>query len=273
MTEIKLRALGQQFALSHQGRKPTNTSSRVSGVGYAAPNPWLMVAEGSPGQIYAMPSMKLKGEDPKAEDFVRWMMDVVAFALPNSQAKDIPPFLLAMLELSLVIDKAAELLRNDSLDNIMGRSKVYSSILNLVENIGQHKSLLCLVQEDRFSKRRSSGLRDMSFSVDYNGATKAPQELLILGKGTKDQSLAKRLENLAIQSELILGVPSSEPGLRRMCTQINTVYKLIKQDESDLAAKLPEEQWNFFHKIEFADVQRCDLGRLSYATPDRVCRD
>jgi hypothetical protein len=55
-------------------------------------------------------------------------MDLVAFVLPGSQAKEVEP-LLTMLELSMVIDKAAELLRNDSLDNIMIRTKVYQLVL------------------------------------------------------------------------------------------------------------------------------------------------
>ena len=206
--------------------------------------------------------MKLKQENPEVENFFKWITDIVAFALPDSRAKNIPPVLPAMLELSLVIDKAAELLRNDPLDSIKERSEVYSSVLNLVEKIGAHQGLLRLVQEDRFSKTRSSGLQNISFSMYSNSATKASQELIVLANGSKDQSLAKRLENLAIQSELLLGVHNSEAGLNGMCQQISSVYKSIKKEQRDSAAKLPKEQWSDFHKansLTFNDVILVDF--------------
>jgi hypothetical protein len=167
-----------------------------------------------------------------------------------------------------VIDKAAELLRNDSLDDIMNRSKVYLSVLNLVEKIGKHQVLLRLVQDDRFSKIRSSGLQNMSFPVDFFGFTKTPEQLLVLANDSKSQSLAKRLENLAIQSELILDVPGSEPGLKQMCQQISSVYKSIRKAESASAAKLPKELWSDFHKansLTFNDVILAD-----FLTPLRI---
>jgi hypothetical protein len=118
--------------------------------------------------------------------------------------------------------------------------------------------LLRLVQDGRFSKTWSSGLENISFPVDSNGATKTPQQLLILVNNGKDQSLAKRLENLAIQSKLILAVSGSEPDLRCMCQRISSVYKLIMKDEGpDSAAKLPRDQWSTFHKaysLTFDDV-------------------
>jgi hypothetical protein len=270
MIEIELRALNQQSKQSNQGRRSGNTSSGISGVGYAAPrnDPWSMMTGRAWAPSNDMPGVQLKEENPYLEYFVRWIMDVVAFTLPCSQAKDLLPVLLAMLELSLVIDKAAELLRNDSLDDIMNRSKVYLSVLNLVEKIGKHQVLLRLVQDDRFSKIRSSGLQNMSFPVDFFGFTKTPEQLLVLANDSKSQSLAKRLENLAIQSELILDVPGSEPGLKQMCQQISSVYKSIRKAESASAAKLPKELWSDFHKansLTFNDVILAD-----FLTPLRI---
>ena len=262
MTEMELRALSQQSTQSHHGQKSANTSSGVSGVGYAAPKQWLMMAGDTRARNQDMPVVKLKQENPEVETFFKWIMDIMAFALPDSRAKDIPPVLPAMLEPSLVIDKAAELLRNDSLDNIMERSEVYSPVLNLVKKIGAHRGLLRLVQDDRFPKTRSSGLQNISFSMDSNGATKTSQELIVLANGSKDQSLAKRLENLAVQSELVLGVHHSEAGLKGMCQQISSVYKSIKKEVPDSAARLPKEQSSDFHKansLTFNDVILADF--------------
>jgi len=99
--------------------------------------------------------------------------------------------------------------------------------------------------------------------MDSTGATQTPQQLLVLANDNKDQSLAKRLENLAIQSEFILGLPGSEPALKRMCQQINSVYmSIMKKEESIQATKLPKEQWSNFHKansVTFNDVILADF--------------
>src|ERR1700735_85015 len=84
-----------------------------------------------------------------------------------------------------------------------------SFLESVLEMIGAHQVPLRLVQDGRFSKTRSSGLRNISFAMDSTGATRTPQQLLVLANDNKDQSLAKQLENLAIQSEFILGIPGS----------------------------------------------------------------
>ena len=96
----------------------------------------------------------------------------------------------------MVIDKAAEHLRNDSLDNIMDCTKAYQSVLSLVERIGAHRVLLRLVQDGRFSKTQSSGLQNIPFAMVSTGTAQTTQQLLALANDIKDQSLAKRLEKL-----------------------------------------------------------------------------
>lgn len=249
--ELELRTSNKQPKQPTRSRISGNTSSGVSGVGYTAHanDPWWMMFGGARIPGNDMPVMRLKEEDPGLEGFISWIMDMVAFTLPGSKAEDLPAVLLAMLQLSLVIDKAAELLRNDSLDDIMNRSTVYYSVLNLVEKIGAHEMLLGLVQDGRFSKTWSSGLESISFPVDSNRATKARQQPLILAENGKDQSLAKRLENLAIQSKLVLALTDSDPDLRRMCQQISSIHKSIMKNEGpDSHTKPPEDQWSNFHK-------------------------
>src|ERR1700722_18804274 len=69
--------------------------------------------------------------------------------------------------------------------------------------------------------------------------------------------------NLAIQSEFTLGMPGSEPALKRMCQQISSVYmSIMTKEESVQATKLPKEQWSNFHKanpVTFNDVILADL--------------
>lgn len=153
-----------------------------------------MMNRGASALSNEMAVVWLKEENPNLEDFVRWIMDMVTFMLPPSHAKDLPPVLPAMLELSPVFDKAAELLCNDSLDNIMSWKMVYLFVLNLVEKIGAHRALIRLVQDDRFSKSRSSGLENISFAMDSSGAGKSTQKWpsranLSLVHGTASQIL------------------------------------------------------------------------------------
>jgi hypothetical protein len=124
--ELELRRSNQQPKQSIQGRISGSTSSGVSGVGYAAPtsDPWWMMTGGAWTPSDDIPVVRLKKEDSCLEEFISWIMDMLNFTLPGSKVKDLPTVLVAMLELSLVIDKAAELLRNDSLDDIMNRSTV-----------------------------------------------------------------------------------------------------------------------------------------------------
>jgi hypothetical protein len=102
--------------------------SGVSGAGYTRHSdygklyPWSMMMKPAQGRSNGMSAVRLKEEDPQVEGFVRWIMDLVAFVLPGSQVKEVE-LLLAMLELNVMIDKAAELLRNDSRDNIMNHPK------------------------------------------------------------------------------------------------------------------------------------------------------
>lgn len=263
--EVARRAQNQNPKQSSRGRRSITTSSGVSGVGYAAPSSdsARAMAGRSWEPTYDISGLRVKGEDARREDFISWIMDMVTFTLPSPQSKDLLPVLLAMLELSLVIDKAAELLRNDSLDDIMTRPTIYGSVLNLVGKIGAHQELLKLVQDDRFSKAQSLGLESISFPMDAQGTAKSPQQLLNLANDDKDQSLAKCLENLAIQSKLILSISGSEPGLRRVCQKISSVHTLIKgKDGSKSAGRLPNDEWSDFHKaysLTFNDAIRADF--------------
>jgi hypothetical protein len=142
----------------------------------------VCMMEPAQGRSNGMPGVQLKEENQPVEEFVRWTKDLVAFVLPGSQAKEVEP-LLAMLELSMVIDKAAEL-GNDLLDNTMNRTRVYHSVLNLVEKIGAHQLLLSLVQDSRLSKTRCSDLQ-ISFAMDSTGPPRLHDNCLRLQTTTR----------------------------------------------------------------------------------------
>jgi hypothetical protein len=138
--------------------------------------------EPAQGRGNGMPGVQLKEENQPVEEFVRWTKDLVAFVLPGSQAKEVEP-LLAILELSMVIDKAADL-RNDLFDNTANRTRVYHSVLNLVEKIRAHQLLLRLVQDSHLFKTRCSDLQ-ISFAMDPTGPPRLHNNCLCLQPTTR----------------------------------------------------------------------------------------
>lgn len=50
--------------------------------------------EPAQGRSNGMSGVQLKEEDPQVEEFVKRIMDLVAFVLPGSQAKELSHFLL-----------------------------------------------------------------------------------------------------------------------------------------------------------------------------------
>ena len=262
--ELDHRAFNTQSKSVKGDQKP----EMGSGIGYERPD-WRnmrAILTGptrcglKPGE---QPAFRLKEHDLLQDDFVTWIMDLIAFAMPAPQTAKLPEVLPAMLELSLIIDKSAELLRNDSLDNVIKRAGVYTATLNLVAKLGAHKDLLRLVQDGPFSKVYSPGLKEISFDGGRGTSRIAHQSLVIADEHSdKDQSLAERLENLAIQSDIILAVPNSDKKLKEICKLIREVYGMVASDSAACAPSSPKKKWEAFHKANsliFSDTILADF--------------
>jgi baculoviral IAP repeat-containing protein 6 len=109
-----------------------------------------------------------------------------------------PPDLLPMLVHSAILDKAAELLRNDSLEDATKRSGLYQSVLDFVQALGSHYATAeVAVHSERSIKPEGIDLLKLSFG------SRLP---ISKGKGKdeKSQSIATCLRNLNTQSNIML---------------------------------------------------------------------
>ncbi|KAM5485866.1 putative E2 ubiquitin-conjugating enzyme [Microsporum canis] len=118
---------------------------------------------GSPSVSLNRP-LRFRGSDEREDEFVGKVFDFVGRMIPGPANKNLPSELHAMLQLGLLLDKVADLLRNDSLDNVTKRRHVYKAAFGLVAKLGSHPDLIDLVKGARYHKQQTPGLKPLSSS-------------------------------------------------------------------------------------------------------------
>ncbi|KAM5500811.1 putative E2 ubiquitin-conjugating enzyme [Microsporum canis] len=108
--------------------------------------------------------LRFRGSDEREDEFVGKVFDFVGRMIPGPANKNLPSELHAMLQLGLLLDKVADLLRNDSLDNVTKRRHVYKAAFGLVAKLGSHPDLIDLVKGARYHKQQTPGLKPLSSS-------------------------------------------------------------------------------------------------------------
>ncbi|PGH36803.1 hypothetical protein GX50_00260 [[Emmonsia] crescens] len=247
------------------------------GVGYAAErsgsfNPFMNLYYSGPPPAVLERAIEFKSEDEKMDGVTEMMSDIVTELIPTWNNKNLPPELHAMLQLTMLIDRVTDLLRNDSIEEVSKRAGVYSSVLHFVQKVGEHPELKDIVQGRRYCKRSTTGIQAIC-----DTPTKDWEKALILGE--KIPSLAERLEQLAKQSEIIQKytatkiIKSTPEGkvMMKLCQEITAVYKSIglskgAEDARGAITKktglLSEEKWIKFHK------DRCLLRNDAILRPE-----
>ncbi|KAI0381253.1 hypothetical protein F5Y04DRAFT_87007 [Hypomontagnella monticulosa] len=116
-----------------------------------------------------------------------------------------PDFLSSMLSRSPLIEKAAMMLSNDSIEEISGQNQLYSVLLDFVEILGNHSATAGLVHNDRnLYYAKGGNLLEASFD-DGKGNGR------IVVKDT-GKSLAALLSKLAAQSQTTLRHARANPS-------------------------------------------------------------
>lgn len=148
--------------------------------------------------------------DNKTDKATKTLLGLIIELLPlrNEVGKAAPPEISAMIELSLLQDRAAELLRNDSLQDATGRAGLYFALFEFFERLGKHPDTEHLVYEKRFPKKQSNGLQAISTLAATGSKGKAKSESapsLILGDFEHmGASLVSCMKNLAKQSKVLI---------------------------------------------------------------------
>jgi hypothetical protein len=118
--------------------------------------------------------------------------------------------LMALFRRSALMDKVAELLRNDSIDNLAMRQPVYNSLVNFLERLGSHPATSRLVYEERFSYSKGQGLLAVSF-----GEAPSPKSPINSRSGRdpeKMSSLLMLMQNFKSQAMMFSKQAKINPG-------------------------------------------------------------
>jgi baculoviral IAP repeat-containing protein 6 len=196
-------------------------------------------------------AIEFEASDGKTDDMTTLVLQLVSEMIPTKKNRNLPVELHGMLLLSLLIDKVAELLRNDSLEDVSKRHRLYNACLYFVHKLGTHPELASLVQAERHSKQRSPGLEAISRSHGSGGVGMVANDTV--------GSVASRLNQLAKQSQIVLGTSGRgglasagvERSLVEMCQYIHRVYSDIAIDDRAMpgaAPKTPAERYAEFHQ-------------------------
>ena len=202
--------------------------------------------------------------------------------LPLYAQERAPPGLASMIELSLFQERAAQLLRNDSIKDAQTHGSLYCYLLDFVEKIGTHKDTKFLVTDSRYVKKKSPGLERLSFDgssamTTLHGKSRMVQ-LLEVDRAQKSMSssLLDSMKNLVIQSDALLrtvhGVSSSfsdASGQEKLAlaNHVSGLYKTLRKGSGkDKAQPKPttvSAMWEAY----------CSEHRVTYVGHDQILRN
>lgn len=233
--------------------------------------------------------MDFRSADEKTDDLLRQILSFLCVLLPSASAKEgfkfneaPPKALKAMLQLSLLLDKLAELLRNDSIDDLTKRSNLYFASFKFAETLGSHPATLELVAGKRYSKRRSPGLQALSEREKKRnvfGKTRDShqgEQLLVIGdeKEGLTPAIISRFQNLYKQSHIVLSqaihtkdafAGKSGQVALALCEQVVVTHVKISsmvRDKTEHSSKTHD--WTTYHGDNALEQTDKVLERFSY---------
>lgn len=201
--------------------------------------------------------------DPEIGMILSLIIQLLPVPIDDGPKMRVPSALRAMIELSLLSDKVADMLRNDSIRDITTRREVYDPVLEFVSRLGNRRKTEYLVCDRRFYKKRSSGLQILSASESFgtNG-----QDLPLTVSCSEDDmasSIMGCMTNLATQAKLLLknsctnrAVQADFEGLRgrsmvQIASKIEKIYDSLAlysyEKKHPKTGNDSLSLWNAFH--------------------------
>ncbi|KAK2750352.1 hypothetical protein FQN57_003832 [Myotisia sp. PD_48] len=243
-----------------RGGKSSKLKTQDSrGIGYAdksvhTGNPFVPLFYDGPGAppIALRHAIKFEVADTRTDRSVAAILGCLNEMIPGPSNKNLPLELSAMFRLSLLLDKVADLLRNDSLDDCTKRSNIYHAAIELVCKLSAHPELIGLVQGPRYHKQQTPGLEAISST-----SSRSNKNAIVLGE--KIPSLGERFKLLAKQSEIVLSAARSPylstrdaRPLLDLCEDISAVYRKIAteggQNHGNDGLTRKVDKWEVFHQ-------------------------
>lgn len=235
----------------------------------------------------------------KTDDMTKNMLAIAIELLPEHH-REAHPALCAMIQLSLLQDKAGALLRNDSLRNVTPRGNLYYAVFEWINRLGKHSDLQYLVCDERYPKKSSAGIQTLSIGETCDGinhSTAGDRALVLCDlQDGMDPSLFDCMSNLATQSNNIISAAEAVSGefqsrsgqdILSIARRIRGIHKSLAQKSRD-PRREPQTNnkaalWQWYHqhyRVEFVpnmiSYMRGDLAQaaiaLTWSKPDRVRR-
>ena len=188
-------------------------------------------------------TLNFQQADEKTDPMIALILGLIIELLPNldeGSKKRIPKALRAMIQLSLLMDKVADMLRNDSLRDVSKRSEVYQLVLDFVNRLGSRSKTMYLVCDQRYFKKRSSGLQILSASESFTNS-RSDDLPLVLGTSSDDMvpSVVGCMAKLALQAKQLSEQANSNRSIQsefgsdvgklmlQMASKINKLYSSL----------------------------------------------
>ena len=171
------------------------------------------------------------------------------------------PALPSMIELSLLQDRTAQLLRNDSLQDVNKRADLYFATFAFVDRLYHHDALEHLVKDDRFMKKQSGGLHAIATDWKGKGKVKAAASLAVAHRSEgMGSSLIACLTNLATQSKVLLGGSHRDAAGEDILEIAKRIQKLHTRLAPNTAKLATVTTWKEYLQA-YAVTRKADVAR------------
>ena len=220
--ELAVQAQGTEASSKTNGTMGRPHRGTSNGTGYGGAG-----SQYPPPYFYNMgrvgPQLEFKKTDSQTDNVTQIVFSLINVLLPLYEHEEPPIGLHEMIELSFFQDRAAQLLRNDSIADVAKRGKLYRSVITFVEKVGTHPHTRFLIMDGRYSRKKSPGLGPLSLpdpSIFAKGETasgrnkdkgktknkrKAITALdLEVEEGEMSGSLLENMKNLSIICEALI---------------------------------------------------------------------
>ncbi|KAF2110227.1 hypothetical protein BDV96DRAFT_584595 [Lophiotrema nucula] len=186
---------------------------------------------------------------------------------------DPPDAVTSMLLKSKVLEKAAELLRNDSLEDVAKRKGLYQAILDFLRVVGPHHKTGSAMFSERVVRPDTENLLSLSFANNTRSTPASAKQ--------ETSSLADCLRNLNVQSNMMMRGAQLNPGdfqteegqnLLWLCRQISDLANyLLKTTAAGTGAASKDVKENEDQAVVEAD-DNLIFGTHHYAGPAQQMR-
>jgi hypothetical protein len=215
---------------------------------------------------YPAPDLSVQqqaGNDGKEDKPMTDILKILPPFLPSSSSKPAPE-LFAMFRLSLLIDRLAELIRNDSVTDMTKRKDLYHAAFAFLAAVAKHPALAVLLLEQRPTKKGSPGLQALGKEAGRRGlkvdTSSAGLNLSLLACGQKTSQHAKAFagltENGIIKENAQSGDTKEAIDMCRALFRFTSAARETAPAAYEALILVPKDSWKTFqemNKVAFTD--------------------